>query len=144
MPMPELLCQTMGINPHKLSSEENLMLEIELYTKICEKLKNFFRDQYKNYFRLIKCTVEVEDAMMEARFARCVINDILSTEEYTLPGIACYTQTPEEVVYEVAMRLNTNPTATFLRKIIELHRSIRQELYREMIKKIKMEYFDGE
>ncbi len=142
MPMPELLCQTMGINPYKLSSEENLILEVELYTRICDKLKEFFIGQHKVYFRLMKCTAEVEDAMMEARFARCVINDILSTEEYTLPGIACYTQTPEEVVYDVAMGINTTPTAIFLRKIIELHRSIRRELYHEIIKKIKIEYLD--
>ena len=144
MSVPELLCQTMGINPYKLSKEENLILEVELYTRICEMLKEVFRGQYKVYFRLMKCTAEVEDVMMEARFARCVINDILSTEEYTLPGIACYTQTPEDVVYDVAMGLNTNPTAIFLRKIIELHRSIRRELYREIIKKIKTEYSNEE
>jgi len=45
MPMPELLCQTMGINPYKLSDEENLILEVELYTRICEKLKEYFKDQ---------------------------------------------------------------------------------------------------
>ncbi len=144
MPMPELLCQTMGINPYKLSDEENLILEVELYTRICEKLKEYFKDQYKIYFRLMKCTAEIEDAMMEAKFARCVINDILSTEEYTLSGIACYTHTPEEVVYDVAIGVNTSPTAIFVRKIIELHRSIRRELYQEIIKKIKKEYVEEE
>jgi len=92
----------------------------------------------------MKCTAEIEDAMMEAKFARCVINDILSTEEYTLSGIACYTHTPEEVVYDVAIGVNTSPTAIFVRKIIELHRSIRRELYQEIIKKIKKEYVEEE
>ena len=103
MPATELLCQTMGINPHKLSNEENLIIEVELFTRICEELKEIFKAQYKGYFRLMKCNTEMESVMMEAKFVRCVINDMLSTEEYTLPGIACYTQTPEEIVYEVAM-----------------------------------------
>ena len=140
MPSTELLCQIIGIDPHKLSNEENLIVEVELFTRICEELKEIFKVQYKSYFRLIKCDAEMESAIMEAKFVRCVINDILSTEEYTLPGIACYTQTPEEVVYEVAAGLNTSPSATLLRRIIELHRSIRQDLYHEIIKKITTEY----
>jgi hypothetical protein len=140
MPSTELLCQIIGIDPHKLSNEENLIVEVELFTRVCEELKYIFKVQYKSYFRLIKCDAEMENAIMEAKFVRCVINDILSTEEYTLPGIACYTQTPEEVVYEVATGLNTSPSATLLRRIIELHRSIRQDLYHEIIKKITTEY----
>jgi hypothetical protein len=74
------------------------------------------------------------------KLLRCIINDILMTEEYTLSGIACYTQTPEEIVYDLAIGLNTNPSAIFLRKIIELHRFIRRELYASIIEKIIIEY----
>jgi hypothetical protein len=82
----------------------------------------------------------MENGVMEDSLVRCVINDILSTEEYTLAGIACYTQTPEEVIYEVAMGQNTSPSALLLRKIIELHRSVRSDLYRAIMKKITDEY----
>jgi hypothetical protein len=80
---------------------------------------------------------------MEDNFARCLVNDILLTEEYTLQGIAYYTQTPEEVIVEVAMGQNTRPSAILLRRIIELHRMVRSELYREMMKKIANEYSAG-
>ena len=40
--------------------------------------------------------------------------------------------------------LNTSPSAIFLRKIIELHRSIRPELYREIMRKITTEYLAAE
>ena len=144
MSATEFLCQMIGVSPHKLSKEENIILEAELFTRVCEELKEIFKIQYKDYFRLMKCNTETENMMMEARFVRCVINDILSTEEYTLPGIACYAQIPEEVVYEIAMGLNTSPSAIFLRKIIELHRSIRRDLYREIIRKITTDYLEEE
>ena len=136
MPATELLCHLVGICPAKLTKEENLILEIELFTRICEELKEGFKTKYKDYFRIIKCNAEMENAIMEANFVRCVINDILSTEEYTLDGIACYTQTPEEVVHELATGWNTSPSAVLLRRIVELHRSVRRELYDAMMKKI--------
>jgi hypothetical protein len=136
MPAREPLCHLVGVSPAKLTKEENLILEIELFTRICEELKDVFKVKYKDYFRVIKCNAEMENAIMESMFVRCVINDILSSEEYTLDGIAYHTQTPEEVVYELAMGWNTSPSAMLLRKIVELHRSIRRELYDAMMKKI--------
>ena len=139
MPATEPLCYLMGISPTTLTKEENLIIEVVLFIHICEALKEEYKIKHKDYFRILKCNAEMEYATMETKFLSSVINDILSTEEYTLPGIACYTQTPEDVVYEIAAGINTSPSAIFLRKIIELHRSIRQELYREIIKKITRE-----
>ena len=140
MPATEPLCHLAGLNPAKLSKEENLIIEVELFTRIYEALREECIAKHKNYLPIIRFNTVTENEIMEAKVARDVVNDILSTEEYTLSGIACYTQTPEDVVYEVALGLNTNPSATFLRKIIELHRSIRRDLYSEIIKKIVTEY----
>ncbi len=139
MPTTELLCRFTGINPGKLSKEEIFILELTLLIRLYEELKEIFKAQYKNYFRLMKINVETEDAMIEEKFIRHVINDILSTEEYTLPGIAYYTQTPEDVVYDIAIGSNTDPSSTLFRKIIKLHQSVRPELYREILKKITLE-----
>lgn len=38
----------------------------------------------------------------------------------------------------------TSPSALLLRKIIELHRSVRKDLYREIMKKIMEEYLEYE
>jgi hypothetical protein len=144
MSATEFLCQIVGVKPHQLSREENIILEADLFARVCEELKEFFKAHYRGYFRLMRCNAEMENAVMESEYVRCVINDILSTEEYTLSGIACYTQTPEEVVDEVAMGLNTSPSAIFLRKIIELHRSIRRDLYHKILKKIATECVETE
>ena len=43
---------------------------------------------------------------------------------------------PEEVIYEIAIGQNLDPSITLSRKIMGLHQSVRPKLYREMIKKI--------
>lgn len=136
----EPLCRLMGINPSTLTKEENILLEIELFARICEELKEVFREQHREYFQLMKLTIEKENTMLEAKFVRSIVQDILSTQEYNLEGIAHYTDTHEDVVQEVYTGQNQNPSATFLRKIIDLHRTVRHDLYLEITKKIASKY----
>ncbi len=140
MPAMEPLCQIAGINAHKLSREECFIIELELFVRICEELKELIKSQNKDYFRLMKFNAEKESSMLDSILIRHVVNDILTSEEYSLEGIACYTQTPEEVICDVAAGNNPAPSLPLSRKIIELHRSVRPNLYREVMKKITSEY----
>lgn len=134
------LCRLIGINPRRLSKEEHGLLEAALLIRICKEIKEVFREQHKEYFCLMKFTKEKEKIMIDANFIRLIIQDILSTEEYTLQGIAYYTDTNQDVVEEVATGLNISPSATFLQRVIELHQSVRHDLYNVIIKKIATEY----
>ena len=136
----EPLYSLMGISTCKLSKKELLLLEAKLFTCICEEFKEMFRNQHRDYFHLMKFTIEQENIMLEINFIRLIIKDILSTEEYTLAGIAYYTDTHEDIVQEVFSGRNTNPSAKLLRRIIELHYSIRRDLYKAMMKKIAIHY----
>lgn len=136
----EPLCHLMGINFRKLSKEEYLLLEVEIFICICEGLKEFFREQHKSYFHLMKFNLEKENAMLESNLVRLITNDVLSTEEYNLSGIAHYSDTPEDVIQEVIDGRNVRPSATFLWRIIELHRSVRRDIYDAIIKKIVNHY----
>lgn len=144
MSMVEPLCLLAGINPSLFSKEEIFLLEIDLFTRICEELKEFFKNQHRNYFRIIKLNAVMENAIMETKFIRNIINDIVLTKEYSLQGVACYTHTTEDVIFEVACGRNTNPLSTLLRKIIELHRIVRPNLYRDIMKKIIANKLDSE
>lgn len=126
----------MGINTSHLSRKEIYLLEAELLSHVCNELKQLFQKEYQNYFRLMKFNKKMEEAMLDANYIRFVIKDILLTEEYTLEGIAHYTLTPEEVVYDIATGFNTRPSATFLQRIIDLHRMVKRELYDTIIKKL--------
>lgn len=133
------LCLLLSIDSRQFAKEELLFFEAELFVRICGELKERIREQNKDYFRAMKFNIEKENIMLEIKFIRCIINDILSTEEYSLSGVALYTDTPEDVIYELASGCNTNPTFLLSRKIIELHRSVRPNLYREIANKIKQE-----
>lgn len=142
MPATEPLCQIVGINTKNLSREENYIIEVELFVRVCEGLKEIIKSQNKDYFRLMKLDAEMENTMLDAILIRHVINDILLTEEYSMEGIACYTQTTEDVICDVIAGKNAAPSLPLSRKIIELHRSVRPNLYREVMKKITSEYLE--
>ena len=135
----EPLCHLAGINSSKFTKEENFFLEAEFFIRTCEELEKFFKEKYKNYFLLMQFTTNKENEMLETYFIRLIIKDILSTEEYTLEGIARYTDTHEDVVEEVFTGRNMNPSAIFLRRLIELHRTTRRALYLAIMKKIAFE-----
>ena len=140
MPAIQPLCIMIGINPKDLSKEENLILEAELFSRVCEEIKEEFRKHYAQYFRWLKFTTKEENIMLEANFLRLIIQDIIATEEYTLQGVACYTDAPIDVIQEIFDGRNTNPSTCVLRKTIDLHRTLRRELYFTIIKKIAMTY----
>lgn len=119
-----------------LTHQENLLLELELFSRICEELKELFREKYKNYFYLMNLTIEKENHMLESSLIQFIINDILATGEYTLKGIARYTGSFEDVVVESMTGVNKYPSAIFLRKLIDLHRSVRRDVYDLIMKKV--------
>jgi hypothetical protein len=135
----ESLYFLMGMNLENLSKEEILLLEAELLLRIHKELIEFFKKGHEEFFRSMKFTTEMEKNMLETNFINLIVRDILSTEEYTLDGIAYQTRIHEDVLRELASGLNTNPSAESLLKIIELHISIRKELYDSIKKKIAME-----
>ncbi|MEO8400841.1 MAG: hypothetical protein ABI597_03455 [Gammaproteobacteria bacterium] len=137
MSMVQPLFLLLGINPRQFVKEELMLLEAKLFARICEEIREIIKEQNKDYFQIMK--LNKEKNMLETEFIRCIINDILSTEEYNLSGIALYTDAPEDVIYDLASGSNTNPTLLLSRKIIELHRIVRPNLYQEIANKIKQE-----
>lgn len=140
MTAPQSFCYFLGIEPEKLSREEFLLLEAELFVRVIEEVKAYFREYYQIYFLLLNFNKEMEDTMLEENFLRLIIQDILSTEEYTIDGIAYYTLNHPDVIYEALSGKIQNPSAIFLKRTIELHRSVRKELYKKIIQKIAKIY----
>ena len=138
----EPLYRLTGIPLSQLTEKQGLFLDAVIFTHICKELREIFRKQHIEYFRLMKFTPEKENHMLESEFIRLIIKDILKTGDYTLEGIAYYTDTHEDVIRELAAGLNTKPTALFFRKTIELHRTVRRELYSTIARKIASEYSD--
>jgi hypothetical protein len=124
----------------QLSKNERTFLEASFFSGICNELKNIFKKQHGEYFNLIKFTIEMENIMLDANFICLIIKDILSTNEYTIAGIAHYMNVHEDILHEIIIGLNTNPSAILLQRVIDLHRSVRPDLYREIINKITLDH----
>ncbi|MBA3661050.1 MAG: hypothetical protein H0W64_04960 [Gammaproteobacteria bacterium] len=135
-----LLCNSIGTYKAKLSREEKFIAEAGLFTLVCDEIKKILKAEYKNYFCLMKFNEEMENTMLDANFLRFVISDILLSGEYSLEGVAYYTQSPEEVICDVVSGTNIEPSLPLSRKIINLHKSVRPNLYQEIMKKIIAEY----
>lgn len=134
------LYELLGISNQVVSKKESYFLEAELFIRICEELQEIFRHSYQKFFHIMHYTQEMENNMLETNFIRLIINDILTTEEYTLDGIANYTSVPTDVIYEVMTGTNSNPSAMLLRRLIGLHRNVRKELYENIAKKIIQDF----
>ena len=142
MSAAEPLCRLLGENIFKLSREEILILEAEIFIKLYKELNEIFRSQYKNYFNLMKFNKDMEDTMLEAEFIKNITKDLVTMDEYSLEGIAYHTHIPEEVIREIVLGRNTNPSLHASRKIIELHRVARFDLYEKIAKKIITQYLN--
>jgi hypothetical protein len=134
------LGQLVGLPTNKLTREENLIVEIELLTRIYEELREYIKIQQQDYFRLLKLNEEMESAMLDGNLIRHLINDILVTEEYSVEGIASYTGTSEDVIFDVVAGKNLAPSLPLSHKLISLHKSVRPRLYQDIMKKIATEY----
>jgi hypothetical protein len=137
MSTPEPFCHLVNINSNLLTKNEMMLLEVELFSHVLHELKTVFTHHHKDYFRLLKFTHEMESAMIENHLIRYIINDILSTGEYSLEGIAYHTQIPEEVIFEIATGLQECLSLSLSQKIIELHRMVRNDLYQAILQKCK-------
>ncbi len=137
MSMVQPLFLLLGINPSQFFKKELMLLEAELFARFCEEIREIIRKKNMDYFQIMK--FNKEKIMLETKFIRCILNDILSTEEYNLSGIALYTDVPEDVIYDLVSGCNANPTFLLSQKIIVLHRMVRPNLYQEIAKKIRQE-----
>ena len=135
----EPLSRLLGIQK-AIENKGDILFELDLFLKICEELKDTFRTKYKDYFRLMKLTIEKENIMLESSLTSLIIQDILSTEEYSIEGVAYYTHTHPDVIQEIIIGKNQNPSAILLRKIVELHRIVRKDLYLTLSKRIAEKY----
>lgn len=123
----------------KLSKIEILLTEVILFLQLEPALNKKIQSTYdlsKGHFH---DNQHKESMMIENNFVRNMIEDILSTEEYSLDGIAFHLNIPEEVLSDILIGYNQSPSLSLARKIMELHKYVRRDLYHHLVKKIAMQ-----
>ncbi len=136
MPAVMPLYDLIDMNVEDFTPTEKIFLDTVLFISVCEQLRYLLLKEHKTYFSSIKHNIQEERSMLEQNFISCILNDILATKEYSLAGIAYYTDTPEDVLYDVITGTNSNPAFSLVRKVIELHRLIRSDLYLGLLHKV--------
>lgn len=142
MAKTDLVCCLLRQKSHTFTPAEKILLEMLLFIRIYHELRDFFKSRYKDYQKLIKSNINQEEEGMNngIKLMQEIIKDILSTDEYSLAGIATYTHIPEDVLSDVAAGMNPNPTLEVSRKLLELHIMVRRNLYDNIVKKIISDY----
>lgn len=132
----ELLSYLFQDNFRKLSKAESILLEGIIFVRVVDAFLEIFESRYKAYQKLLKSEFIKEDEIMEVNFLRNLVNDILSTNEYTLEGIANVIRMPLDVVLEIVAGINTNPSLMLAARIMKLHSDVRRDFYEALIKKM--------
>lgn len=112
-----------------LTKKEKLLLEIVFFKYLHEELQYSFSSTKRKNKR-------TEKSMLNGNVIRVLINDLLTSEEYSIEGLANYTGYSEDVIYDVAAGINDQPTLALSTKIIELHSVARQDIYNTLITKV--------
>ena len=125
--------------PHKkMSKIEILLTEVILFLQLEPALNKTMKNPYAIHEGYSHDNQQKESMMIENNFVRNLIEDILSTEEYSLAGIAFHLNLPEEVLSDILIGYNQSPSLSLARKIMELHKFVRRDLYHHLVKKIAM------
>lgn len=136
MSTPQPLCEMLDINPCRFPKKSLEFLEAEIFTLIHDELKKIFRKQHSEYFQILKFPLEKENTMLNEIFVSTLLKDILATQEYDLKGISQYTNLHEDVIQDALDGRNSNPSLMLVRKCIDLHKTVKPELYDAIIKNI--------
>jgi len=123
-------------NFRKLSKAESILLEAVIFVRVVDVFLEIFENRYNAYQKLLKNELSKEDEIMEVNFLRNLVNDILSTNDYTLEGIANVIRMPLDVVLEIVTGINTNPSLMLAARIIKLHSDVRRDFYEALIRKM--------
>lgn len=118
------------------NKSEWLFLDAVLFSAVCDALLRELINEQISGLNAVSINIKEEKQMLDNKLMQKLINEILISGEYTIRGISFYTGIPEEIIDDIYIGLNTYPSGYFMRKIIEIHKSIYYEFYRSLIKKI--------
>jgi hypothetical protein len=129
MPALEPFYYLLHQNSKKLTKNEVLFTEVIFFLQLQQLIS-----QTTVYHRHDKDSI-----MIDHHFVKQLLEDILVTEEYTLTGIAYHLNIPEDVLADILTGCNQSPSLSIARRIMELHKFIRRDLYQDLIRKIALD-----
>jgi hypothetical protein len=71
--------------------------------------------------------------MLDYNFMKYLVKEIILSGEYNVEGIALYTYTSPDIIYDIVAGVNQNPSFITCCRLIELHQMIKPKLYEEAL-----------
>lgn len=142
MVIEDAFCDWNELVIKQLTQNEKNLLEAVLFIQILDGLKEEFDQIYNSHFsskNFISCQKKGNNMQYDTLLT-LIIRDLVESDEYSIEGIARYTNIPVDTIYNAAAGLNHEPSGTLLRRIITLHKSTRPSLYKKIIQKFVTQY----
>lgn len=137
----EYLAMDIGINCKQLTDIERCLLEVEIIYQLWSEIEKLYG---RESISILKIENDMNPNITKGKGAnmsmkniiQLILNDLIENEEYNITGLATYTQSTPDVIFDVVSGLNQNPSMALSRKIIELHRLARRDVYLGILMKI--------
>lgn len=121
----------------KLSKNEKSLLEADIFSQCYEAALKHSQKRYSGQLHTdLYAHTKDEEIMIDDKLIRCIINDIVESGAYTIPGISYHTHIPEDVLIDIATGLQINPSLNLSQKLLILHKSVRPNIYEHIYTKI--------
>lgn len=110
-----------------ISKKDKTIYQLIIYQFTYKRLTEYFYGDLSRSKHA--CTENKGEFMKEGEVIKKIVNELLTTGEYSIKGIAHYTGFHEDVIYDLASGINSDPTITLANKVIELHFLAKRDLY---------------
>lgn len=131
-----ILFDATGWQLNKLSQFERNIARAKRYQLLLQIARIMQEEHHKVYFDLLNLDHEVRDDMNQDNLPQFIVNDTIETGEYTIEGIALYTQTPPDVIRDIASGLLRRPSYAIMEKLLEINFSVRKPIYTKVFEKL--------
>jgi hypothetical protein len=99
-------------------------------------LHKLFSEIFKNQQDSNQYNLSMESYAMDSLIVQSILKGIIETGEYTLEGIAYYTQIPFDVIYDAASGIHNHFSVTPWAKIANLYLQVKPEIAQLLINRL--------
>lgn len=118
---------------YSLKSERQLLKAILL-----NKTHQFLAECFASHLKLeLKNHSSMESYLMDNKILQLLIQGIVDSEQYTLEGIAFYTNIPFDVIYDAACGISNHLSITTWTKIVNLYLQVKPEVAQLLSERLK-------
>ena len=105
---------------------------------LLNRIHHFLYDQFDRCIRgNKKNNTPLESYVMDNKIFQLLVQGIVETEQYTLEGIAFYTNIPFDVIYDAACGITNHLSVTAWSKVVDLYLQVKPDVARVLFDRLQ-------